>query len=91
MFTYTVYILTFFEVVRYNVDLLIVDHRMSIFLSNYFCCPRRCAYTILEGFTVLYFLYIIAQHLTVFMDFCHENKVWYWVPFDIPPLPEIQY
>ena len=60
------------------------------FFSNYFCCPRRCTYTILEGFYYIYtvYMYSITQHLTVFMVPCHENKVWFWVLFNIPPLPE---
>ena len=33
-------------------------------------------------------MYSITQHLTVFMVSCHENKVWFWVLFNIPPLPE---
>ena len=33
-------------------------------------------------------MYSITQHLTVFMVPCHENKVWFWVLFNIPPLPE---
>ena len=53
---------------------------------NYFCCPKRCAYTILEGFYYILYIYTvmysIAQHLTIFMVFCHENKVWYWELFE---------
>ena len=33
-------------------------------------------------------MYSITQHLTIFMVSCHENKVWFWVLFNIPPLPE---
>ena len=35
-------------------------------------------------------MYSISQHLIIVMVFCHENKgwYWYWVLFDLPPLPE---
>ena len=50
----------------------------------------RFAFPIPEGFTIyIYNMYSIAQHLIVFMVFWHENKVWYWVLFDIPPPLEI--
>ena len=66
------------------------EYLFIYFFFNYFCCPRRCTYTILEGFYYIYtvYMYSITQHLTVFMVSCHENKVWFWVLFNIPPLPE---
>ena len=36
------------------------------FFSNYFCCPRRCTYTILEGF---YYIYIYVQYYTALNRF----------------------
>ena len=58
----------------------------SILDSNYFCCPRRCAYTILEVFTI-FLSTVLHGNFYRFYGFCHENKVWYWVLFVIPPLP----
>ena len=61
-------------------------HIIFIYFFNYFGCPRRCAYTILEDFTI--FLSIVLHgNFYRFLWFCHENKVWYWVHFVIPPLP----
>ena len=53
---------------------------------NYFYCPRRCAYTILEVFTI-FLSTVLHGNFYRFYGFCHENKVWYWVLFVIPPLP----
>ena len=48
---------------------------------NYFCCPKRCAYTILEGFYCIYiYMYSITQHLTVFLVSCHKNNKIYLHP-----------
>ena len=30
-----------------------------------------------------------STYVNVFMIFCHQNKVWYWVLLDIPPLLEV--
>ena len=52
----------------------------TILLPQEMCLHHPgCFYYILE--TVLH------SSFTVFMFFCHENKVWYWVFFVIPPLP----
>ena len=37
-------------------------------MFNYFCCPRRCAYTILEGFYYIYRYICTAVHSTLFPD-----------------------
>ena len=36
------------------------------FLFNYFCCPRRCAYTILE---VFYYIFIYRYYMATFYRF----------------------
>ena len=57
------------------------------------CCPRRCTFTILECFLIyIYLQYSIPQQRHRFYCFCHENKVWYWLPFVImpPPLERIE-
>ena len=56
-------------------------------MSQLFLLPQEMCLHHSGGF-LLYTVYIysnvysIAQHLTIFMVFCHKNKVWYWELFD---------
>ena len=45
----------------------------KLFYSNYFCCPRRCAYTILEVFTT-FLSTVLHGNFYSFYGFCHENR-----------------
>ena len=70
-------------------------HYKLVYYYYYFfstvCCPRRCTYTILEVFTIHILFTVLHSNFTVFMVYCHENKVWYWVLFVIPhPLERIE-
>ena len=50
------------------------DELGKTFFINYLCCPRRCAYTILEVFTLLLST-VLHGNFYRFYGFCHENKV----------------
>ena len=42
-------------------------------------------------FTIHILFTVLHSNFTVFMVYCHENKVWYWVLFVIPhPLERIE-
>ena len=63
------------------------------FFSQLFLLAQEMCLHHTGGF-VLYTLYLIYTVLvlhstSVFMVFCHENKVWYRVLFDIPPPLEV--
>ena len=53
-----------------------VDILPNLFF-NYFFAPGDVPTPSWRVLLNVYYMYSIAQHLTVFMVFCHENKVWY--------------
>ena len=65
-----------------------LNQNIFFFFPTIFVAPGDVPTPSWRVFTIYIYMYSITQHLTVFMVFCHENKVWFWVLFNIPPLPE---
>ena len=79
------------KVTRGLTDAININNIYIFFSFQLFLLPHEMCLHHPGGF--LLYIYINVQYCTAlncfFLVFCHENKVWYWVHFDIPPPPEV--